>query len=69
MIPAYQPASTEIYIDVASPMPSGVAAAAYTQPLATIGGTAPYTYSLVGGVMPPGLEKDLQFRPGLAVIA
>lgn len=56
VIPAYQPASTEIYIDVASPMPSGVAAAAYTQPLATIGGTAPYTYSLVGGVMPPGLS-------------
>jgi trimeric autotransporter adhesin len=56
VIPAYQPTSTEIYIDVASPMPSGVAAAAYTQPLATIGGTAPYTYSLIGGVMPAGLS-------------
>jgi uncharacterized protein (TIGR03437 family) len=56
VIPAYQPTSTEIYIDVASPMPSGVAAAAYTQPLATIGGTAPYTYSLIGGVMPSGLS-------------
>jgi len=56
VIPAYQPTSTEIYIDVASPMPSGVAAAAYTQPLTTVGGTAPYTYSLIGGAMPPGLS-------------
>ncbi len=55
IIPVYQPAATGLRIGVASPLPSGVTGTAYSQPLGATGGTAPYTYSLVAGILPPGL--------------
>jgi uncharacterized protein (TIGR03437 family) len=56
VVPVYQATATNLHIAVASPLPSAVASTAYSQPLATSGGTAPYTYSLIGGVLPPGLS-------------
>lgn len=37
------------------PLPSGRAGVAYSQQLSTTGGTAPYTYDVVDGSLPPGL--------------
>ena len=54
-IPAYQSASTALRLAVASPLPLGVVGTAYTQTLAAAGGTAPYSYALVTGALPPGL--------------
>lgn len=36
-------------------LPNGVVGAAYSQPLAASGGTAPYTWSVAAGALPPGL--------------
>jgi len=55
-IPAYQAASTAVRLAAGSPLPSGVVGTAYTQPLTAAGGTGPYTYSLVGGLLPAGLS-------------
>ncbi len=55
-IPVYPAASTTLALAVGSPLPSGVAGTAYTQALAASGGTAPYTYALTGGALPPGLS-------------
>jgi uncharacterized protein (TIGR03437 family) len=54
-IPAYQSATTGLRLAVASPMPSGVTGSIYSQALSATGGTAPYTYSLGGGTVPPGV--------------
>jgi uncharacterized protein (TIGR03437 family) len=55
LIPVYVPSATELRLAVSSPLPSGVVGTAYAQPLAAAGGTAPYTYSLLSGLMPGGL--------------
>ena len=36
-------------------LPDGVAGSAYSQPISASGGTAPYTYSVTAGTLPPGL--------------
>jgi len=36
-------------------LPNGVAGTAYNQALSTTGGTAPYTYAVSGGSLPPGI--------------
>jgi large repetitive protein len=42
-------------ISTTSPLPTGEATIAYSQRLAAIGGTSPYTWSVIGGTLPPGL--------------
>ena len=56
-----------------SPLPAGTAGAAYSQSLATSGGTAPFTWSLAAGSLPPGLSLGsgglLSGTPSAAVLA
>jgi len=40
-------------ISTASPLPSGMAGAAYSQRLAAAGGVPPYTWKLTSGTLPP----------------
>ncbi len=54
-IPAYSNASTGLRLAVSSPLPSGTVGAPYSAALAAAGGTAPYTYSLMSGILPAGL--------------
>jgi len=44
-----------LYITTASPLPQGMAGAAYSQTLAASGGTPPYTWSVASGTLPAGL--------------
>lgn len=44
-------------LDCDSP-PSGTVGTAYSHALVVSGGTAPYTFSIVGGSLPPGLSID-----------
>jgi uncharacterized protein (TIGR03437 family) len=53
-IPVYQ-AITTLRLAVASPLPAGALGTVYTQPLAAAGGTAPYSYTITGGLTPGGL--------------
>jgi sugar lactone lactonase YvrE len=46
---------TALAIFTSAVLPSGIAGGAYSQTLAAIGGTAPYTWSVFSGVLPPGL--------------
>jgi hypothetical protein len=43
-------------IDTASPLPDGVLRVPYSQTLSASGGVAPYTWSLLGGNLPTGLN-------------
>jgi uncharacterized protein (TIGR03437 family) len=55
-IPVYAAGSTILHIPLASTLPSGVQNILYIQALAAAGGTAPYTWSLSGGTLPPGVS-------------
>jgi autotransporter-associated beta strand protein len=46
------PASLSV---VTPSLPSGIVGASYAQTLAAVSGTGPYTWSIVGGSLPPGL--------------
>jgi uncharacterized protein (TIGR03437 family) len=54
-IPVYQSTVTFLYLAVGSPLPSGTVGTAYSQSLAAAGGTAPYSYAIIGGLVPVGL--------------
>jgi len=47
--------SAGVSISTPSPLPTGEATIAYSQTLAAAGGTKPYTWSVTGGTLPPGL--------------
>jgi len=55
LIPVYSPTSTGLRLAVSSPLPSGVVGTAYSQTLAATGGTGPYVYSQLAGLLPGGL--------------
>src|SRR5262249_33705442 len=42
----------------ASALPNGVSGKSYDAPLTVDGGTAPYTWSIIAGSLPPGLHLD-----------
>ena len=44
-----------LVITVTSPLPAGVGGVAYTQSLAALGGTSPYTWATTSGTLPAGL--------------
>jgi Putative Ig domain/Carboxypeptidase regulatory-like domain len=46
---------TPLDITTQNVMPLGYLSVPFSRPFATIGGTAPYTYTFVGGQLPPGL--------------
>ena len=48
--------TTPLTITSASPLPSGIANASYSYSLAATGGTAPYNWSVVSGVLPSGVS-------------
>ena len=56
LIPAYQSTATGLRLNVASPYPTGIVSVAYSQPLSASGGTFPYSYAVIGGILPPGLS-------------
>jgi hypothetical protein len=45
-------------LQVGSPMPAGTYGSTYNESVSVSGGTAPYTVSLVGGSLPPGLTMS-----------
>ncbi|HEY2314096.1 MAG TPA: MBG domain-containing protein, partial [Streptosporangiaceae bacterium] len=45
-------------LQVGSPMPAGTYGSSYNESVSVSGGTAPYTVSLVGGSLPPGLTMS-----------
>ncbi len=56
-IPVYTGASTALRANFGSPLPGGVASSVYpTLNLAATGGTGAYTWSLISGLLPPGLS-------------
>jgi uncharacterized protein (TIGR03437 family) len=55
-IPVYPNAATLLRVGVASTLPAGTQGAAYAQTLAALGGTAPYSWILISGSLPPGLS-------------
>ena len=55
-IPAYASTSNALRLAVSSPLPSGTVGAAYSANLAAAGGTGPYSYSLIGGMLPAGVS-------------
>jgi hypothetical protein len=61
---------TGLTISTSSPLPIGEVSAAYSQTLAAAGGTSPYTWSVTGGALPPGLtlaaNGSLTGTPGTA---
>jgi uncharacterized protein (TIGR03437 family) len=54
-IPVYQNTFLGVRLAIASPLPSGVVNAVYSQNLAAAGGTGPYTYSMAAGLLPAGI--------------
>jgi uncharacterized protein (TIGR03437 family) len=69
LIPVYQSTATVLRLAVGSPLPSGIVAVPYSQPLAAAGGTGPYTYAITGGLAPSGLGiagANLTGTPGAA---
>lgn len=48
--------SSLVSITTSSPLPSGSVGAAYSTTLGAVGGTAPYTWSLLSGTLPTGLS-------------
>ncbi len=56
LIPVYAPTATGLRLGVSSPLPSGAVGTAYSQNLAAAGGTGPYVYAAIAGLMPAGLS-------------
>ncbi len=56
LIPVYAPVADGLRLGVSSPLPSGAVGTAYSQNLAAAGGTGPYTYAAIAGLMPAGLS-------------
>lgn len=56
LIPVYASTATALCLSVASPLPSGMVGTAYAQTLTAAGGTAPYSFSQIAGMMPGGLS-------------
>lgn len=55
-IPVYASASpTQLRVNLGTPLVSGTVGNGYAQGLVAAGGTAPYTWSIVSGALPPGL--------------
>jgi len=54
-IPVYAAGSVILHLPVASTLPSGIQNIFYAQALPAAGGTAPYTWSLTSGALPPGM--------------
>jgi hypothetical protein len=56
-IPVYPSTASFLRIPMGSPMPAGTVSTAYTAlNLTAAGGTSPYTWSLVNGQLPPGIN-------------
>jgi uncharacterized protein (TIGR03437 family) len=56
-IPVYPSTASFLRIPMGSPMPAGTVSTAYTAlNLTAAGGTSPYTWSLVSGQLPPGIN-------------
>jgi uncharacterized protein (TIGR03437 family) len=55
-IPAYAAGFTILHVLMASTLPSGVQGSFYGEALAVAGGTAPYSWALSSGALPPGLS-------------
>ena len=49
---------TALAVTNTSPLPGGVLNSAYTTTLAAAGGTPPYTWTVTGGTLPPGLTLE-----------
>jgi large repetitive protein len=47
-----------LVITTGSPMPDGRQGSLYSQALTAVGGVAPYSWSVAGGALPPGLSLD-----------
>ena len=50
--------TSTLAISTSSPLPQGTAGVAYNQTLVATGGTAPYTWAIVGGGLPTGLSLN-----------
>jgi trimeric autotransporter adhesin len=58
-IPVYPSTATALRIPMGSPMPAGTVSAVYTAVnLTAAGGTSPYSWSLAGGQLPPGINLN-----------
>lgn len=66
-VPIYAQAApaTQLRISMGTPMPPGVVGASYAQGLVANGGTAPYSWSVVSGSLPPGLTILGSFLVGV----
>jgi FtsP/CotA-like multicopper oxidase with cupredoxin domain len=53
-----QTTSTPVSITTASPLPGALTGTAYSQTLAAVGATAPYSWAISGGTLPAGLTLD-----------
>lgn len=47
-----------VEIATASPLPDATVSSAYSQTIVSVGGVAPYTWSVVAGSLPPGLSLN-----------
>jgi uncharacterized protein (TIGR03437 family) len=56
LIPVYQSTATGLRLSLASPLPSGIVSVPFSRPFFASGGTAPYNFVQVGGLLPPGLS-------------
>ncbi len=68
-IPAYQASSSALALAECAPLPSGIVGTAYTQPLAGMGGTPPYTYSIASAALPLGLSISASTISGTPLAA
>ncbi len=65
-IPVYPSSAAGLRVPMGSPLPGAVISSPYSVSLTAAGGTAPYTWSLVAGALPPGLTisaNQLQGTP------
>jgi uncharacterized protein (TIGR03437 family) len=69
LIPVYSSISTGLRLGISSPAPSGMVNVAYSQNLAAVGGTSPYTYALAAGLLPTGIGVGTGTINGTPTIA